>query len=77
MDFLTPQRRALLQQRLDNAEAQYDLLMTGQAAKVFVDQNGERIEYVQASANKLAAYIADLQRQLGVGGGMGPLNVWM
>lgn len=77
MDILTPQRRALLQQRLDNAEMQYDLLMTGQAAKVFVDQNGERIEYVQASAARLAAYILDLKRQLGIGGGMGPLNVWM
>ena len=77
MDILTPQRRALLQQRLDNAETQYDLLMTGQSAKVFVDQNGERIEYAQASAAKLSAYIADLKRQLGIGGGMGPLNVWL
>lgn len=77
MDCLTPQRRAVLQQRLDNAEYQYDLLMTGQAARVFVDQNGERIEYVQASANRLSAYINDLKRQLGLGGGMGPLNVWI
>ena len=74
---LTPERRIILQARLDAAEAAYDKLMSGKAVRVLVDQNGERIEYVQASAARLAAYILDLKRQLGIGGGMGPLNVWM
>ena len=30
----------------------------------FVDPNGERVEFRPASAPKLAAYIADLERQL-------------
>lgn len=77
MTCLTPAQRIVLEARLADAEQQYHLLMTGQQAKVFVDQNGERIEYQQGSLVRLAAYIADLKRQLGVGSGMGPLNVWM
>ncbi len=77
MIVLTSAERAVLQGRLTDAETQYHLLMTGQTAKVFVDQNGERIEYQQASAQRLAAYIADLKRQLGIGCATGPLNVWM
>jgi hypothetical protein len=76
MTCLTPAQRAVLEKRLADAEEQYHLLMTGQQAKVFVDQNGERIEYQQGSALRLSAYIADLKRQLGHGSGMGPLNVW-
>lgn len=76
MICLTPAQRAVLETRLADAEQQYHLLVTGQAAKVFVDQNGERIEYQQGSAIRLSAYIADLKRQLGLGSGMGPLNVW-
>lgn len=51
-------------------------LLTGQAAKVFVDQNGERIEYVAANANRLSAYIAELERLLGTTVA-GPMKVWM
>lgn len=76
MICLTPAQRAVLETRLADAEQQYHLLLTGQAARVFVDQNGERIEYQQGSAMRLSAYIADLKRQLGLGSGMGPLNVW-
>lgn len=76
MICLTPAQRAVLETRLADAEQQYHMLVTGQAAKVFVDQNGERIEYQQGSAIRLSAYIADLKRQLGLGSGMGPLNVW-
>lgn len=77
MTVLTPAERAVLQARLTDAETQYHLVMTGQTAKVFVDQNGERIEYNMASATRLAAYIAELKRQLGIGCASGPLNVWM
>lgn len=77
MIVLSPTERAVLQGRLTDAETQYHLVVTGQTAKVFVDQNGERIEYSTANASRLAAYIADLKRQLGIGCASGPLNVWM
>lgn len=64
------------QQLLDDAKAKYHALLTGTAAKVFVDQNGERIEYVQANANRLAGYIQMLERQLGTVTS-GPMQVWM
>lgn len=66
-----------LQLRLVQAEEQYHRLLTGQAAKVFVDQNGERIEYVAASASRLAAYIEELKRQLGQQTGSGPMSIWL
>jgi len=49
---------------LADAKAQQHLLLTGQAAKVFVDQNGERVEYNNASLPKLAAYINTLTESL-------------
>ena len=63
---LTPERRIILQARLDAAEAAYDKLMSGKAVRVLVDQNGERIEFTPANAARLAAYIVDLQTQLGL-----------
>ncbi len=63
---LTPERRIILQARLDAAEAAYDKLMSGKAVRVLVDQNGERIEFTPANASRLAAYIVDLQTQLGL-----------
>lgn len=56
---------ATLQEKLTEAESAYHKLVTGAAARVFVDQNGERIEYIAPNASRLAAYIADLKRQLG------------
>ena len=40
---LTPEETALYTTRLTDAENAYHLSMTGQQAKVYVDQNGERI----------------------------------
>lgn len=55
---------ATLQERLTEAEqAQHDLL-TGKSVRVYVDHNGERIEYTAANRAALAAYIADLKRQI-------------
>lgn len=66
-----------LQERLDAAETQYHLLVTGQQARVVVDgNNGERVEYTPANAARLAAYIADLKRQLS-SGCVGPMRVWL
>ncbi len=53
-----------LADQITDARCQYHLLMTGQAAVVYVDQNGERVEFRPASAALLADYIRDLERQL-------------
>lgn len=51
----------------------YHKLVTGQSVRVFVDQNGERVEYAAANARTLLNYIAMLQQQLANGdcGGVG------
>lgn len=65
------------QQKLEQAEQDYHDLVTGNKARVFVDQNGERVEYVQANAARLAAYINDLKVQLGISTApRGPMRVW-
>jgi len=74
---IDPAYRLILVKRLEDAENAYHSLMTGRSLKVFVDQNGERMEYSTGSALQLSKYIAELKRQLGIGAGAGPLNVWM
>lgn len=73
---LTAEERAILTARLAEAQAAYHSLMIGGQTRVYVDQSGERIEYSTANAARLAAYIALLQSQLGIGCGQGPLNIW-
>lgn len=51
---------------LDDAREKYHLLVTGQAVRVSVDQNGERVEYNVANAGRLAEYIRQLEEALGV-----------
>jgi hypothetical protein len=68
---------ATLQRWLAEAEQAYHSLNMGQQAKVFVDQNGERIEYNAATRGQLLAYIQELRRQLGIGTAGSPLQVWM
>lgn len=67
----------ILRSRLESAEQAYHDLVTGGAAKVFVDQNGERVEYVAANAARLSSYIELLRRKIaeasGHGSGWGPL----
>ncbi len=53
-----------LQKQLAEAEAAYHRLMTGQAARVVVDQNGERVEFTSVSAASLRNYVAQLRAQL-------------
>lgn len=67
---------ATLTDQLTEARAAYHKLMTGGAVRVFVDQNGERVEYVQADADKLAAYIERLAKLLEPCTVTGPLRVW-
>lgn len=71
---VTPENRAVFEARLTEAEAAWHEIQLGQSARVFVDQNGERVEYAMANSTKLRAYIYDLRKALGksinVGGPM-------
>jgi hypothetical protein len=53
-----------LQDRLDQAEAAYHDLMIGKSAKVFVDQNGERVEFTMADAVNLRRYVEALRAEV-------------
>jgi hypothetical protein len=55
---------ATLQERLDEAEQAYHELCIGKALVQFHDSNGEQVTYNSASRAALAAYIADLKRQI-------------
>jgi hypothetical protein len=49
------------QQKLDAALDAKHKLVTGQLARVFMDQNGERVEYTATNLDNLNRYIAELQ----------------
>lgn len=66
--MLTETRRLVLEQRLSAAEDAWHKLNLGQLARVFVDQNGERVEYTAATREGLRTYIAQLQAELAGGG---------
>jgi len=55
---------ATLQERLVEAESAYHNLMVGKQVTVYVDMNGERVEYNKASAWRLVAYIEFLKKQI-------------
>lgn len=76
MATLTDAEVALYTTYLTEARAAYHRLALGGSARVFVDQNGERIEYTAANKNTLAAYIAELERKLGLATVTGPLTPW-
>jgi hypothetical protein len=65
---------ATLQEQLDEAEAAYHSLVIGKAVVQLRDSNGEQVTYTQASRVALAAYIADLKRQLGLSTCSGPMR---
>lgn len=60
---------------LKEAKAAYHELLTGQAAVVLVDSNGERVEYRPANVNQLRSYIRDLEAQLGTATPSGPMRL--
>lgn len=60
---------------LAEAEQAYHKLNMGQRARVFVDQNGERIEYDGATRGQLLSYINELKRDLGLTSIPGPSTV--
>lgn len=74
---LTEEQRVLYETRLTDAEDALHTLLTGRQARVFVDQNGERVEYAVANAERLRAYILELRTLLGKMSPSGPLRPWM
>ena len=52
------------QQKLDEARDARHKLVTGQLARVFMDQNGERVEFVATNIAQLDRYIASLEAEL-------------
>ncbi len=65
------------EQLLADAQAQYHLLITGQQAKVFVDQNGERVEYTAANRADLSKYIERLKAEIAGSASLsGPMRVY-
>ena len=64
-----------LEQRLSEAEKAYHDLAMGKAARVIVDQSGERIEFSPTTMTRLQVYITDLKRQLGLLSMTGPMRV--
>lgn len=53
-----------IQQQLDEARAAYHSLNTGTMARVVVDMDGERVEFVAANRAGLYNYIRELESKL-------------
>ncbi len=49
--------------KLQEAKDAYHALLTGKTARVVVDQNGERVEFVAANAASLLSYIQTLEAE--------------
>lgn len=78
MTDLTTLERETYTLRLAEAEQAYHDFRMGGSARVFVDQNGERIEYAATNISGLRSYILELKTILGLPSGIvGPLNAWM
>lgn len=61
---MTAEEIAAVKARIKQAEKAAHSLYIGQAVRVFVDQNGERVEYFKADLSALNKYIADLKASL-------------
>jgi len=64
-----------LAEKLAEAESAYHRLMTGQSARVVVDQNGERVEFTAINVNRLAEYIQRLKNEI-AGKTAAPARIW-
>lgn len=72
---MSPEERALVTTQLTEAKAALHSLVLGTSPRVVVDQNGERVEYTQASKRELQSYISRLEARL-AGGAAKPARVW-
>lgn len=61
---MTDLELAALELKISQAETEYHALVTGNKPRVFVDQNGERVEFVAANRGVLLQYIQSLKSQL-------------
>lgn len=61
-------------QKLVEAEDALHALNTGKAVRVFVDQNGERVEFTMATRTGLKSYIAELTAALAGTNVTGPIG---
>lgn len=52
---------ATIQEQLAQAKAAKHKLVTGQLARVFMDQNGERVEFTTTNLDALNTYIRELE----------------
>lgn len=67
--------KAVLQARLEEAETALHQIELGQGVRVFVDQNGERIEYTASNRTSLKAYIRSLKFQIDNCSEGGPMGI--
>jgi len=68
-------RRMKLLTRLEEAEDAYHKLLMGTQARVFVDQNGERVEYKTTDSGRLRQYIERLRFECDPSTQRGPLEM--
>ena len=75
--LLTVEEKARYTGWLRDAESAYNDLMIGRQARVYVDQNGERVEYSMQKAGDLKSYIVNLRTMLGrpLHGLIGPMQL--
>jgi gpW len=72
---MTSEERDRYEGWLREAEEALHDLRTGKQARVFVDQNGERMEFLPSNSERLRAYIMELRMALGKPCGIqGPLR---
>lgn len=76
-DPLSEEERAVLVERLAQAEEALHNLLMGGHARVIVDSNGERVEYTAGNATRLRSYIYEIKLRLGVRTAQGPMKMWM
>lgn len=62
---------------LSEAKSALHDLMIGKSARVYVDQNGERIEYTAANSARLRAYIAELEARVNPIKTTRPMRIFM
>jgi hypothetical protein len=75
---LTPEETTQYRAWLVDAQQAMHNITTGQQAKVYVDQNGERVEYQMSNVNTLRSYITELKSALGIlTKPIGPMRFWM
>lgn len=75
---LSPEDTIIYTTRLRQAEQAYHDIRMGIVARVYVDQNGERVEFAATSADRLRSYVLELKVALGLPTGIiGPASVWV